>query len=180
MTSKLVVRSALPIVLLGAVLAGCSGTPGTPSPETTGTAPTQDGPTSTTTSAPAGAALADFDACAELERIAPELGLTQVEEQGDRDCQARYDGRVGVRVKAWPELGTDEYVGGSASEISDVTVGGHRAKRITAPVTTSSCAITIEITPTSRVDVLSSSPATQEQACEAATKVATAIEPQLP
>ncbi|WP_306743858.1 hypothetical protein [Saccharothrix yanglingensis] len=182
MIRNLVVRSVLPVAVLGAVLAGCTSTPGTPTPETTGAATaTTGGATSPTTSgAAAGDGLADFDVCAELEGVASALGLTEIERKGAQDCEARYAGRIGVRVKAQPELGVEEFVPGSDSKISDLPLGGHRAKLVTAPLTTSSCAVTIEVTPSSRVDVVSSSPATQEQACEAATKVATAVEPKLP
>jgi hypothetical protein len=182
LSRNLVVRSLLPVAVLGAVLAGCSGTAGTPTPETTGTtaAPTEDTGSSTTSSAPAGDSLADFDTCEALEGVASELGLTRVEKARENSCEARYAERIGVRVIAYPELGVDDFVPGANTQISDLPLGSHKAKRATAPTTDSSCAIVIEITSSSRVDVVGSSPSTQEQACEAATKVATAIEPKLP
>lgn len=182
MTGNLVIRALLSVTVLGAVLAGCSDTAGTPSPETTGTtaAPTGDAGTSTTTSAPTGDSLANFDACEALRGVASELGLTRIEEAKAGGCEARHAERTAVRVIPFPELGVEDFVPGPNTQLSDFPMSGHKAKRATAPTTDSSCAIVIEITSSSRVDVAASSPSTQEQACEAATKVATAIEPNLP
>lgn len=181
MTRNLVVRSVVSIAVLGAVLTGCSGTSGTARPETTGAATTATEDTApTTTSAPTAAGLADFDACGELEGVASQLGLTSIEEDGTQECKARYAGNVAVRVKAFPELGIEEYVPGPSSQVSDVPLGSHKAKRITAPSSSSSCAVTVEISSSSRVDFVASANASLDQACEAATKVATAVEPKLP
>ncbi|WP_447004706.1 hypothetical protein ACRAKI_34845 [Saccharothrix isguenensis] len=108
------------------------------------------------------------------------LGLTEIKEDGVKECVARYGGKLVVRIKAFPELGIADYVPGPNSQISDLPLGGHKAKRVTAPASSSSCAVTIEITPSSRVDVIGSANASLDEACDAATKVATAIEPKLP
>ncbi|WP_206745048.1 DUF3558 domain-containing protein [Saccharothrix sp. CB00851] len=181
LTTNLVARSVLAVAVFGAVLAGCSNTPGSPVPETTGATTSAAGDAgSTTTSAPAGDSLADFDACGQLEGVASELGLTAITEDGVRQCKARYAGTVGVLVKAFPELSIEEYVPGANSQITDFPMESHKAKRVTAPASSSSCAVTIEITSSSRVDVVSSARASLDEACDAAAKVATAIEPRLP
>ena len=59
-------------------------------------------------------------------------------------------------------------------------IGSRKAKLVKAPSTKSSCLVAIEVTSTSRVDVGASANASLAEACDAATKVATAIEPKLP
>jgi hypothetical protein len=174
LTRNVVIRSILPIAVLGLALTACSGKEGgTPT-----TAPTAK-PT-TTTSSSGGDGLASFDPCAEMEAVAGQLPLTEVENDGKQECKADYGTTVSVRVKAFPALGIDEYVGAATSKITDIPVGTHKGRRITAPSSDSSCAVTIEITAKSRVDVAASANASQDEACDAATKLATAIEPKLP
>jgi hypothetical protein len=71
---------------------------------------------------------------------------------------------------------------GPSSKASDISIGSHKARKVGAPGggTTSSCAVTIEITSKSRLDVVASANASQDEACDAATKLATAVEPKLP
>ncbi|QQQ76174.1 DUF3558 family protein [Saccharothrix sp. 6-C] len=180
LTRNPVVRSVLSAAVLGLVLAGCSDTPGTPTAATTTTATATEDTDPTTTSAAAGGDLADFDPCAELEAVASSLGVTEVEEDGVQECKGRYAGTISVRVKAFPELGVEDYVPGPNSKISGLPIGGHQAKRVTAPASSSSCAVTVAITSSSRVDFVASANASLDEACEAATKVATAVEPKLP
>jgi hypothetical protein len=181
--SSSVTRCVLPLAVVGLALVGCStGETGNPSAETkttTSAANTSEKPTSSSTPA-SGSSLAAYKPCDELTSVAGPLGLTGIEEDGTQECKARYPSTVAVRVKAFPQLGIKDYVPGASSEISDVPVGSHKAKRVTKPASSTSCAITIEVSSTSRVDVVASANASLDEACEAANKVATAIEPKLP
>ncbi|MFI9813024.1 DUF3558 family protein [Saccharothrix variisporea] len=175
------IRSLLPLAVLGVVLAGCSAkeggtaTPGSTAATTTGTSAKP-----TTTSAGGGDGLASFDPCAAMKAAAGQVPLTDVENDGKQECKAQYGSTVSVRVKAFPSLGIADVVGGANSKFTEIPVGNHKGRRVTAPVSDSSCAVAIEITPKSRVDVVASANASQDEACDAATKVATAIEPKLP
>lgn len=177
-------RFALPLAVLGLTLAGCSGGEGgTPSPETTTTPTKATGtsqPPSTSTPSGGGSALADFDSCGVLESVAGQFGLTEIEEVGAQECQAEYSASAGVTLKAWPELGVAEATGGPNAEISDTQVSGRKAKLVEKAFSSSACMIAIEVGPTSRVDVIASANVSLEEACDAATKVATAVEPKLP
>ncbi|XVV03536.1 DUF3558 family protein [Actinosynnema sp. CA-248983] len=184
MTRNLVIRSILPVAVLGAVLAGCSdkegGTP-TAGGATTTTAGTSAKPT-TTSSSGTGADLESFDACAAVQAAAGQLPLTEIEPGGKQSCDAEFGTTVSVGVKAYPTLSVADFVTGPSSQVSDITLGSHKARKITAPGggTSSSCAVTIEITSKSRVDVIATANASQDEACDAAEKLATAIEPKLP
>lgn len=184
LTRNLVIRSILPIAVLGVVLAGCAdkqgGTPtaGSDTPATTGTSakPTTTSPSGT------GADLESFDACAAVQAAAGQLPLTEIEPAGKQSCDAEWGTTVSVGVKAYPTLGVADFVPGSSSQVSDITIGSHKARKVTAPGggTNSSCAVTIEITAKSRVDIVATANASQEEACDAAQKLAEAIEPKLP
>ncbi|MBP2339625.1 hypothetical protein JOF41_005803 [Saccharothrix coeruleofusca] len=176
------IRSVLPIVVLGLVLVGCSQEePGAPQP-TRGAAPESEtaGRTTTATTSLGGGLLADFDPCVEMNAVAAQVGLTAIEEDGTQECKGRYAGTVSVRVKAFPELGIEDYVPGGSSEISEIALGAHKAKRVTKPASSTSCAVTVEVTTSSRVDVVASANASLDEACKAATDVAAAVEPKLP
>ncbi|RKT71860.1 DUF3558 family protein [Saccharothrix variisporea] len=184
LTRNLVIRSILPIAVLGVVLAGCSekqgGTPtaGSDTPTTTGTSAK---PTTTSSSGTSGG-LESFDACAAVQAAAGQLPLTEIEPNGKAGCDAEFGTSVSLGVKAYPSLGISDFVMGPNSKPSDITIGSRKARKVGAPAggTTSSCAVTIEVTAKSRVDVVASANASQDEACDAATKLATAIEPKLP
>ncbi|MFE9744589.1 DUF3558 family protein [Saccharothrix saharensis] len=175
MIKVLSARVVLASALLGLVVTGCT-TQGTPTPGA-GSTTTEKAVETTTSTKPSGGGdtLADFDACEALKSAAG-LQLTEVEADGQA-CDAEFSATTSVTVKAQPSLKIDEAVG---KELSDITVGSRKAKLVKAPSSESSCLVAIEVTATSRVDVGASANASQAEACEAATKVATAIEPKLP
>ncbi|MCE6995782.1 DUF3558 domain-containing protein [Saccharothrix sp. S26] len=175
MIKVLSARVFLASVVLGLVLTGCT-TEGTPTPSAGSTTTEKTVETTTSTKASgSGNTLADFDACEALKSAAG-LQLTEIEADGQA-CDAEFSATTSVTVKAQPSLKIDEAVG---KELSDITVGSRKAKLVKAPSSESSCLVAIEVTATSRVDVGASANASQAEACEAATKVAEAIEPKLP
>lgn len=183
LTRNLVIRSVLPIAVLGLALAACTSTEGG-NPTAGGSATTttkSSGKTTTTTSPGGGDSLADFDPCAEMNAVASQLSLVKVEKDGTQECIARWGQTTTVvRVKAFPELGIADYVPGASSKITDTSIGTHKAKKVTAPASSTSCAVTVEVTPKSRVDFVGAATSSQEEACDAAEKLAKAIEPKLP
>ncbi|HWO67890.1 MAG TPA: DUF3558 family protein [Umezawaea sp.] len=172
----------LSLVALCVGLTGCSTQqPGNPTAgTTTSTSATTSENPSPTTSTGAGGSLAQFDSCAVLTGVAGPLGLTAIEEDGAQECKSRYATTVSVRVKAFPSLGLKDVTGGPNAEFSDVTVGAHKAKLVKKALSSSACAVALEVGPTSRVDVVASANASLDEACAAANAVATAIEPKLP
>ena len=179
MIKGLSTRVVLALTVLGAVAAGCT-TGGTPTPGPTGSTSTEQTSKTTTSTKPSagGDALADFDPCAVLNSVAAQLNLTEIEEEGGDTCLAHYSSTVSFSLSAHPELGIEDAV--SSGEKSDIPVGSRKGKLVKSPTTKSSCLVAIEVTPTSRVDVGASANASLDEACEAATKVAEAIEPKLP
>lgn len=176
MITGLSTRVVLALTVLGAVATGCS-TGGTATPGATTTTSTKETSETTTTKAPSGGdSLADFDTCGALNSAAAQLNLTEIEADG-KACDAEFSATTSVTIKAQPELAIGAAVG---KELSDITVGSRKAKLVKAPSSESSCLVAIEVTSTSRVDVGASANASQAEACDAATKVATAIEPKLP
>jgi len=186
LSRNLVVRSVLPVAVVGVVLAGCSSkTPGDASAvdeTTTTTTTTTTSERTTTTSASGGRdGLANFDPCAELNAVADRLSLSRIEKGGKQECDARWgETTTKVSVKALPELGVGEVVLSPGAQSSDLTVGSHRAKRAKGALSSTDCLVTVEITEKSRVDVIASSTSSVDEACDAATQVATAVEPKLP
>jgi hypothetical protein len=171
-------RAVLSMVIVGAVATGCTtGGTATPKP-TSATATEQTSKTTTSTKPSAGGdSLADFDPCAVLNSVAAQLKLTEIEEEGGDTCIANYSSTVSFSLAAHPELGIAETVGGQPS---DIAIGPRKAKLVKSPTTTASCLVAVEVTATSRVDVGASANASLDEACDAASKVATAIEPKLP
>ncbi|RKT51526.1 subtilisin inhibitor-like [Saccharothrix australiensis] len=185
LTRNPVIRSVLPIAVVGLVLAGCttkdpgSATPGGGSTSTT----TKTSEKSTATSEPSGGGdkLARFDACAELNAVASRFSLSRVEKDGARGCTARWgQTTTAVGVKAFPEVGLSGATGGSSARISDTTVGSRKAKRVEAGLTDVSCLIAVEVNATSRVDFYATSTTSVEESCDTAKQLAEAIEPKLP
>ncbi|MEV0676680.1 hypothetical protein AB0I60_09170 [Actinosynnema sp. NPDC050436] len=173
----------LPIVVGGLVVAGCTTeTPGDPT-ATRGPATTTGSasePTSTSSSS-GGDELADFDPCAQLNAVASQFALTRIEKQGTQDCQARWgETTTIVSIKVFPTLGLGDVVLGPNAKPSDVQVGARKAKHVEAVLTTTDCVYAVEITPKSRVDFFAAATASSAEACEAANKLATAVEPKLP
>jgi hypothetical protein len=171
-------RAILSLVVLGAVATGCT-TEGNPTPGPTGSTASEPTSKTTTSTKPSGGgdSLADFDPCAVLESVASQLNLAEVEAVDKKECGAEYSATVSVSLTKQPELAIGDAVGGKKS---DIPIGSHKAKLVETPATKTSCLVTVEVTSTSRVDIAASSDNSLEAACEAATKVATAIEPKLP
>lgn len=184
LTRNLVIRSILSIAVAGLALAGCTSTEGgNPTAAGGATTTTKDSGKTTTATSPAGGgdSLADFDPCAEMNAVAGQLSLGNIEKDGTQECAARWgQTTTAVRVKAFPELGIADYVPGASSTITDITIGKHKAKKVTAPSSSTSCAVTVEVTSKSRVDFVGAATSSQQEACDAAQKLAEAIEPKLP
>ncbi|WP_157619825.1 hypothetical protein [Saccharothrix sp. NRRL B-16348] len=168
------------MVVLGTIAAGCSTKePGDASAgTTTSTTTDQASPTTSTKPSGSGDSLADFDECEVLNSIAPQLNLTDIEVVIGETCGASVSTTASVAVKGHPDLGLDDVVPGGQQ--SDITIGSRKAKMVKQSTTQTSCLIAVEATPTSRVDVAGSANASLDEACAAATAVATAIEPKLP
>ncbi|WP_433266261.1 DUF3558 family protein [Actinosynnema sp. CS-041913] len=184
LTRNLVIRAVLPIAVAGLVLAGCTTKdPGTPTSTGSASTTTETSEDSTTTSTPAsgGNKLAKFDGCAELNAVASQFALTRIEKEGPRGCKARWgQTTTAVLVDAFPEVGLSEVTGGSSARLADTTVGSRKAKRVEAGLTDVSCLIAVEVDATSRVDFYAAATTTVEESCDAAKKLAEAVEPKLP
>ncbi|WP_231499871.1 DUF3558 family protein [Saccharothrix sp. NRRL B-16314] len=165
--------------MLGAVVTGCT-TGGTATPGTSTSSPTAEQTAKSTTTKPPGGgdSLVDFDSCEVLNSIAAQLNLTEIEEESRSACGAEFSATVSVSIKAQPELAIADAVGDGKK--TDTSIGSRKARLVEAPGTKTSCLVAVEVSPTSRVDVISSSDNSLQAACDAATKVATAIEPKLP
>lgn len=178
MIKGLSARVVLSLVVLGAVATGCT-TGGTATPGPTGATTTEQTSKTTTSTKPSGGgdALADFKPCEVINSVAAQLNLTEIEETDARECLAEYSATTSISLTKQPELGIGDAVGG---ETSDIPIGSHKAKLVKTPVSKTSCMVTVEVSATSRVDITGIDDASLDGACEAATKVATAIEPKLP
>jgi hypothetical protein len=172
-------RVVLALTVLGAVVTGCT-TGGTATPGTTTSTTTEQTSKGTTATKPSGSgnSLADFDSCEVLNSVAAQLNLTEIEKESRGACGAEISATVGVSIKAQPELAIADAVGDGKK--TDISIGSRKARLVEAPGTKTSCLVAVEVSPTSRVDVISSSDNSLQDACDAVTKVATAIEPKLP
>lgn len=175
-----VIRATLTLTVMGIALVGCStGDPGDPRPATTtagSTTKATSGPTSTSAS---GGSLASYDPCAELEAVASRFNLTAIEDKGDQECYARYSSSVAIQVGVISDSSLAEAGKGPNAEVSDTTVNGRTAKLVRKAASNTACAVAMGVG-ADRVDVAASATASLDEACDAATKVATAIEPKLP
>jgi hypothetical protein len=174
-----VVRVVVPFALLGLALTACTGETGDPTPATTTTRTAGDTGT-TTTSAPEGPSLADFKPCPTLTEVGSQFNLTEITEDGTDSCEAEYSDSVSVRLDVHADKSLADYVPGPEAQQSDTSIGGREAKLVQKAFTSSSCVVAIAVGDSSRVDVFASADASLDEACEAATKVATAVEPKLP
>jgi hypothetical protein len=85
------------------------------------------------------------------------------------------DGFV-MGVAIYDELGIDDVV--AHGEIKPVPVGAHKAVQWLGGIDT--CAVTLEITKTSRVDLQGTAGGNEQKSCDLALKVAKLVEPRLP
>ncbi|XVV08090.1 DUF3558 family protein [Actinosynnema sp. CA-248983] len=164
------------------VLAGCtSKEPGDPSAGSTTTTSPDKSPTTTSSSAAAGSAITDFDLCAEFEAVAGQFSISRIEKTGKQDCSGRWgQTTTSVGVKVFPSLSIAEAKGQPGARFSDTTVGSRKAKKVEAGLTDTSCLIAVEVGPKSRVDFYGEATASVGESCDAAQKLAEAIEPKLP
>ncbi|GGP56475.1 hypothetical protein GCM10010185_30770 [Saccharothrix coeruleofusca] len=173
-------RTVVPLVLLGVALVGCtSNEPGSPSAATAITTDAEDATTSTRPVS-GGASLADFDPCAPFNEIASQFGLTEIAEDDSTSCNAELSKSVSVRLDVHPTLGLADYRLLPHAEASDADVGARKARLVKKTFSSSSCAMAMEVTSSSRIDVVASANASLDEACDAVTKLATAVEPNLP
>ncbi len=112
--------------------------------------------------------------------MAGQVPLTEIEKEGSTGCGARYGTTVSLGLKTFLDIGLKEVSGGSNAEFSDTTIGSRKAKLVKKAYSDSACAVAIEVSATSRVDVVASANISLDEACAAANAVATAIEPKLP
>ncbi|GGP69448.1 hypothetical protein GCM10010185_47850 [Saccharothrix coeruleofusca] len=96
------------------------------------------------------------------------------------ECAASAPGPSAARLKAFPDIGVDGGTLAPNAEVSKTKIGTREARLISKAFSSTACAVTMEVTSTSRVDVVVSDNSSLEEACEAATNIATAIEPRLP
>ncbi|MDX3657416.1 DUF3558 family protein [Streptomyces sp. ID05-26A] len=172
-------RVVLPVAVLGLALSGCSSEePGKATPGDTPSATTASSPASSSSNS--GSGIANVDPCSLLKAAdVARLKLTAAEKVDANSCQWRTEDRTLVRLGTYATQGLKDYVLGPNSEPSDIKVGTHEAKLIKKTLSSFSCAVSIGLTATSRVDVNSSGPGL-EGSCAASQSVAEAIEPNLP
>lgn len=170
-------RVVLPAAVLGLALAGCSSNE--PGRATAGDTPSTTSGSSPTSSS-SGSSIADVDPCSLLKADdVAKLNLTAAEKLDKNSCQWRTPDRTLVRLNTYPTLGMKDIVPGPQSESSDVKVGTHNAQLIKKSLTNTACAISIELTTSSRVDI-NATGSKLDLTCPAAQSVAEAIEPNLP
>ncbi|MBP2339621.1 hypothetical protein JOF41_005799 [Saccharothrix coeruleofusca] len=175
-------RGVVPLVLLGAVLSGCaSGETGGASPAVTTT--TVDAGTGSavksTTKQSIGSSLVDLKPCPVLASIGEQFGLTEIEEDGTESCNAVYSDSVSVRLDVHADKGLADYVPGPDAEITETNIGSRDAKLVKKSASTTACAVAVEVSASSRVDIAASADTSLDEACDAATKVAAAVGPKL-
>ncbi|WP_189223949.1 DUF3558 family protein [Saccharothrix coeruleofusca] len=167
---------------MGLALVSCSdGEAGDASPVSTTTTTTDaGGATSSTSKQASGNALESIDPCEVLNSVASQFNLTRIEEGDSDSCAADYSKTVTVQFDIHADRRLADYRPEPTSELSDTSVGGRKAKLVKKALTSSSCAVAVEVSATSRFDVFASANASLDEACDAATKVAAAVEPKLP
>ncbi|MBB5954625.1 hypothetical protein FHS29_001195 [Saccharothrix tamanrassetensis] len=112
--------------------------------------------------------------------MAATFNLTEIEKTGAQQCDAEFSPTVGVTLKVWPTKGIAEATGAGNQQISDTKVGARDAKLIKKGASDTLCAVAVEVRSSSRVDFIASANASLDEACDAATKLAEAVEPKLP
>lgn len=179
MIKGLSARVVLALTVLGGVATGCT-TGGTATPATTSQVTSAEQTSETTSTKPStgGGSLADFDTCEALNAVASQLGLTEIEADG-QSCDAEFNATTSVTIKARPDQGLADVVA-TTGQLSDTRIGTRNAKLLKGSTTDESCLIAVEVSSKSRIDIAGSSNNSQADSCDAVTKVATAIEPKLP
>lgn len=166
-------------LLTGALVACTSNEAGQARPDAT----TSSSPQSSPSTSQAGSTdqLLRLDTCETLENLAGQLPITAIKAFGEESCGGRYDGNVGFQFTKFPTMGLADYKTDPESEVSPTTIAGRTAQLTRKTVASSTgCAMSIEITESSRVDIVGSYYASLDETCAAVTALATAIAPNLP
>ncbi len=190
MRLPLVLAALTVVTVLSA--AGCAEkTPGSAAPAdetttttTTTTDETSESPPSSESGEPSGDGLADVDPCALVPAATQQaLQLTGGEEKkvgAARVCRWRRDGATleesfTVSVEIFEAQGLADIVGTNVQQLPKI--GTHDATSFVGP--TGSCAVSLGVGPSSRVDSTAVGGDAQ-QACQLVAQLAPAVEPELP
>lgn len=166
-------------LLSGALVACTSSEKGQARPDTTAnSSPQTSSPTSQTGNADQ---LIQLDLCETLDNLSGQLPITAIKAFGEESCGGRYDGNVGFQFAKFPTMGLADYVTDPESKVSSTTIAGRTAQLTRRTVASSTgCAMSIEITESSRVDIVGSYYASLDETCAAVTAIAEAVAPSLP
>jgi hypothetical protein len=93
-----------------------------------------------------------------------------------RACRFNQNGEFVMSVAIYDELGLDDLV--SHGPPKPVTVGKRKALQSFGGIDT--CAISLELTKTSRVDTMGTAGGDEERSCDIALRLARLVEPKLP
>jgi hypothetical protein len=169
------------------LLAGCAektqGNPSAGDQPTDQNTSTDESPPSTSESSADGADA--LDPCALLDSAdLAALALTEQEAKTvgqAKVCQWRHEGATlddtfTMALAVYDNVGLADVVGTDVRQLPDI--GNHQAATYTG--TTGGCGVSLGITDTSRVDSTATGGNDQQQGCQLATQLATAVEPKLP
>jgi hypothetical protein len=177
-------RRVAVLAALLVLLAGCAEkTQGNPS---AGDEPTsQDTTTEPSTSESGTEGVADLDPCTLLSSAdLAALALTEQEAKTAgqaKVCQWRHEGATldetfTIGLAVFEGVGIADIVGSDIQQLPNI--GSHQAATYTG--TTGGCGVSLGITDKSRVDSTATGGRDQQQGCQLATQLATAVEPKLP
>jgi hypothetical protein len=186
------ILTAATLAVLSAGLIACTtDTNGQPSPgvsEPAATRPTLPGAGGTATNPsrpsstnPDDSPIKDTDPCTLLTPTeTSELGVGEAKplnaSSGSRGCEWIASGQFAIHVKSYSTRGIKDVQ--ATGEIKSLpTVGRHQAVQ---SMYGTACAVSIEITKTSRVDASASADGDNAKSCQIATRLAQVIEPKLP
>ncbi|QTR01213.1 hypothetical protein J7S33_17160, partial [Saccharothrix algeriensis] len=104
-----------------------------------------------------------------MNAVAGQLSLTGIEEDGKQACMAKWgNSTTRVRIRVYPELGIADVVAKPDAQITETTIGSHKAKIAKAALSKTDCDVSVEITAKSRVDFFGAATASADEACDAA------------
>ena len=182
--------TVLPLAVLAALASGavaCSSTPGNPVPSEESSTPTSgsERPTRSTSTSRADSGtgpLTGIDPCSLLpESAASQLGLGQGASRdilGSPACRWVVSGSHTTDVVIFDDLGLKDLVAtGGRQDLPPI--GGRQAVQ-SFGAGGNTCAITLDVTESSRVDVQTTAGTDKDKACEVSLQVARLVEPQLP
>jgi hypothetical protein len=173
---------AVATVLLGAV-ACSSEQPGTATPTTGGSSAGAGGATSRSSSTAGSSIFADTDPCSLLPQDAVrQLQLapgkpTNLSRPGAKDCVWSGAG-YGTTVTLFDGVSYDKSVPGQAA--MPISIDGVSGRMVKRDAPGGNCALSLEVSQTSSVDVYSVANGVRQRACELSKLVTQAIAPNLP